>query len=364
MKHPRQALAATLIFIAGCVAASQNTPGRNPMETTTPQIMTVLGPMATDTERPAGALGPVLPHEHLLVDFAGAETAGPDRYDAEEVYRVCLPYLERLRAAGCRTLVECTPAYLGRDPALLVRLARASGLNLVTNTGYYGSGENKFVPAHARVETAEQLAARWTREAREGIDGTGVRPGFIKISVDPGPLSPLHRKLVEAAARTHLATGLTIASHTVDAAAAREELEVLAKQGVDASAFIWVHANAAKDGQARLDAARRGAWIELDGVGPQSADAHVEMVRALKEAGLLDHVLLSQDAGWYHVGEPGGGQWRPFEFFFVEFLPKLRAAGFSEAEVMQLTETNPVRAFAIRPRPSAPDSASPRRKPL
>jgi phosphotriesterase-related protein len=156
------------------------------------KVMTVLGPVAADSS-PGGGLAPVLPHEHILVDFIGAEQASPTRYDADEVFAVSLPHLERLRAAGGRTLVECTPAGLGRDPALMARLSRASGLHILTNTGYYGSGQNKFVPADGLTATAAELAAKWKAEAREGIDGTGVRPGFIKISVDPGPLSALHR---------------------------------------------------------------------------------------------------------------------------------------------------------------------------
>ena len=39
------------------------------------------------------------------------------------------------------------------------------------------------------------------REFEEGIDGTGIRPGFIKIAVNPGPLIPIQQKMVRAAAR-------------------------------------------------------------------------------------------------------------------------------------------------------------------
>jgi phosphotriesterase-related protein len=61
-------------------------------------------------------------------------------------------------------------------------------------------------------------------------------PGFIKIRVEGDPLSDLHRKLVIAAARTHLKTGLTICSHTGPAVLAFEELE-----------FVWTHAQNEKE---------------------------------------------------------------------------------------------------------------------
>src|SRR5688572_30138356 len=133
----------------------------------------------------------VLVHEHVLVDFVGADQIRPGRYDADEVFRTMLPHLKRAAEAGCRTLMECTPAWLGRDPKLLVRLSKASGVRLLTNTGYYGAAGNKYLPAFAKGETADELAARWLAEWEKGIDGTGVRPGFIKIGVDAGPLSEL-----------------------------------------------------------------------------------------------------------------------------------------------------------------------------
>ncbi len=70
----------------------------------------------------------------------------------------------------------------------------------------------------------------------------------------------------------------------------------------------------------------------------------------MKRRGLLAHVMISHDAGWYRPGEPGGGEFRPFDTLFTQFLPALEAAGFSAGEVHQLTVENPARAFSIRVR--------------
>src|SRR5215813_4209961 len=105
-----------------------------------PQVNTVLG------ARSPRALGMTLMHEHVLVDFIGADKVGPHRYNVEEVFQTALPHLKALRMTGCRTLVECTPAFLGRDANLLKRLSTASGLNIITNTGFYGAANDKYVP--------------------------------------------------------------------------------------------------------------------------------------------------------------------------------------------------------------------------
>ncbi len=302
----------------------------------------------------AARLGTTLVHEHVLVDFGGAATASRSRYDAEAVFRTVLPQLEELAKRGCRTLFECTPAYLGRDPLLLRRLADASGLQIVTNTGYYGAAKDIAVPMHAYAESAEQLAARFVAEFRHGIEGTGIRPGFVKVGVDAGPLSPIDRKLVEAGALTHRETGLTIAVHTGDGRAARDIVGVLAERGVAPDAYVWVHAQNEPDPATRAWAAQQGVFVELDGVSPGSLDAHVAALLDLRRRGHLDRVLVSQDAGWYHVGEPGGGSYRSHTFLFDGFVPALRAAGLTEADVERLLVLNPADAFAIRRRLEQP----------
>ena len=289
-------------------------------------------------------------HEHVLVDFIGADRISPARYDANDAFASVLPHLQQVRALGCSTLVECTPAFLGRDPRLLQRLSEASGIQIVSNTGYYGAAKDKHLPPHAFTETDEQLAARWIREHERGIDDTSIRPAFMKIGVDEAPLSEVDRKLVRAAALAHRGTGLPIAAHTGSGTAALEELDLLEAAGVPLGAFIWVHAQSERDGTFHTRAAKRGAWVEFDGISPASVARHVELVANMKAQGLLDHVLVSHDAGWYRVGEPGGGQFRPYDTLFTAFVPALKAAGFVEGQVRQLLVVNPRAALTGRRR--------------
>ena len=303
-------------------------------------IQTVTGPVAADRR------GLTLMHEHVLVDFIGAEQVSPSRYDASEAFRIALPHLQRIRTLGCDTLVECTPAYMGRDPRLLKRLAEASGLRILTNTGYYGGAKDKHLPPHAFTESAEQLAARWRAEFDDGIDKTGIRPAFMKIGVDGAPLSEVDAKLVRAAAMVSKATGRPVASHTSTGTAALAELEILERADVPPGRFIWVHAHNERDTAFHARAAKAGAWVEFDGISEASVARHVELVQHMKAEGLLGRVLVSQDAGWYHVGEPGGGTFRPFDTLFTRFVPALREAGLSAADSDQLLVVNPRRALA------------------
>lgn len=301
-------------------------------------------------------LGTTLIHEHLLVDFIGADRVSPDRWNRAEVVERVLPYLLEIKQLGVQSLIECTPAYLGRDPLLLRELSEKSGLHLLTNTGYYAAVDNKFLPPHAFTETAEQLAARWIREAREGIEDTKILPGFMKISVNApgGKIDGTDRKLVRAAALTHLETGLTIASHTGLAAPAREEIDELEAAGVHPAAFVWVHAQAqglsTKNLSPYLELARRGCWVSLDGVDDSNVPRYAELLEFLKGENFLNRVLISHDAGWYRPGEASGGAFRPFTTIHTKLVPELRNRGFSEADIRQLLVRNPAEAFTIRVR--------------
>ncbi len=294
-------------------------------------------------------LGTTLAHEHVLVDFVGAKQVSTDRYDADQAFKKILPYLQEIKRLGCQTFVECTPNYLGRDARLLKRLAEATGLNILTNTGLYGARNGIFLPDYVAKETPEQLAQRWVDERKNGIDGTNIHPGFIKIGVNNGPLVDYDQKLVRAAALTHRETGLTIAAHTGDAQAALEELQIVQDAGVHPSAFIWVHAQN-KGYENHLEAAKLGAWVELDGVSESSYIDHAQQVKAIKEAGFLNQVLVSCDAGWYRVGEPNGGEYRSHAVLFEKFVPELKKLGLTEADIDQLLVKNPAEAFPIRKR--------------
>jgi phosphotriesterase-related protein len=261
-----------------------------------------------------------------------------------------LPYLEEVKKAGCKTIVDCTPNFLGRDVQLLQRLSKQSGLSIVTNTGYYGGSDEKFLPPQVFTESANELADRWIAEWENGIDGTGIKPGFMKISVNPASLSTVSRKLTEAAAKTHLRTGLTIASHTGPAVAAFEEIEILKSQGVSPEAFIWVHAQNEKNFDEYLKAASMGAWVSLDGVDDTNIPHYVQNLVRLKKENYLHRILISHDAGWYEPGKPDGGTFRGYTTIFSKLIPRLKENGFTDKDTDQLLVVNPREAFATRVR--------------
>ncbi len=290
-----------------------------------------------------------LSHEHILVDFIGADSIQPNRWNHDTIIKEVIPYLEKLKEFNVNYFVDATPDYLGRDVLLLEKIANKTGIRIITNTGLYGARNNKFIPEYAKKMTAEDLAQMWINEYKNGIDGTSIRPGFIKIGIDDSDsLHAMHQKLVKAAALTHLKTGLTIASHTGKAIGLWPQLDILKEMGVSPEAFIWVHAQVEDNNESYLKAAEMGCWISLDGLGWE-LEKHVEKLLFAKRNGILDRILISHDSGWYDP-QKENQTIRPYTNIFKKLYPELKSHGFTDDEFNVLISVNPSKAFLIEVR--------------
>ncbi len=287
-----------------------------------------------------------LTHEHILVDFIGADSIQPNTWNHDSIIKEVIPYFDELKEFDVTYFVDATPNYLGRDVLLLEKIANKTGIRIITNTGLYGAHDNKYIPQYAQEMTVKALAEMWINEYENGIDKTSIRPGFIKIAVDNSdPLHTMHQKLVKAAALTHLKTGLTIASHTGKAKGLWPQLNILKEMGVSPESFIWVHAQAEDNNDSYLKAAEMGCWISLDGLGWE-LEKHIEKILFAKKNGILDKILISHDSGWYDP-QKENQTIKPFTNIFKKLYPELKLHGFTDDEFKLLISDNPSKAFSM-----------------
>lgn len=308
------------------------------------KIITVRGPINKID------LGPALPHEHIMCDFVGAESTGPHRWEKTKVIQRMLPYVNALKQTGMTTLFDCTPAYIGRDPLLLRRISEASHVNIVTNTGFYGGANDKYVPQKAYNMSSQTMADHWANEYENGIENTDIRPGFMKIGVDPiesedASLSPIDTTIVSAAAIASKRTGLSVTCHTGGGLAGLAALKLFIEQGGKAESFIVAHAD-----NHGLTINRKvtdlGGWVSFDAIGRRPLKQHLEIVPSMLSY-RADRLLISQDNGWYSVGEPDGGDVRGYTDLMNTFLPALEKTGITSKQIHDLIQQNPWNAFAI-----------------
>jgi len=310
------------------------------------EVMTVRGRIRAER------MGVTLTHEHLLANF-NPHTEGakdPVDYGRDEVLKIALPHLARIRDLGCRTFIDATAVGLGRDVRLLRRLSEQSGLNILTTTGNYAAVEYRFLPQYVYDSSPEVLARRWIDEWIHGIDGTDVRPGFIKLGFNGRALSDVEKTLIRAGAIAHRETGLVIGAHTGQAVAAFEQLDILEDAGVKPNRIVIGHVGNLVDPQVQVHKAicRRGAFIGFDRQGGPGDAQQVPLVMALLEAGFAENLMFSADISNAGQMKKNGGQ--GYAKTLTVFVPKLKAAGANDDVLRQIMMDNPRRFLAFVPK--------------
>ncbi len=316
------------------------------------QIMTVSGLISAEE------LGTCLPHEHIISRF-GEDPKDFTNYNYEKSIAEIVPYLRHMKKIGCTSIMCCTVRYFGRDAKLLQKISKASTIHIITNTGFYGAANDRYIPKFAFENNTDKIAQIWIDEFNIGIDNTGIRPGFVKVGIDSGPMSEIDTKLVRAGAICHRETGMVMQVHTGNnLPAVKKQLDILKSEGVAPNAWIWIHAQSVKSNEDLLYAAEKGAWISLDALRTVNyyeqrskisitVERHLELLKFLREHGYLNQILLSHDGSLY---PQEGKSKRSFETLFTTFIPMMKSAGFSESEIHQLICVNPRNAFILKKR--------------
>jgi phosphotriesterase-related protein len=304
------------------------------------RLVTTLGDLA------ASDLGAILPHEHVAADLRPLNEREPDSdHPIEAIRKLIEPEVRAAESLGVTAIVEATPIGVGRRADAIEAISAETGMPFVVATGVY---REPWVPPWIRQLTSTELTDWMLRELEDGISGTTTRAGWIKLSAGDEGMTPEEERILRAAARAAVVTGCTIGSHTVRADVVDAQLDVLESEGFPVHRFVWIHAQLEPATTRHLDLARRGCWIEYDGIGRSpSIEDYLALVGALAEAGYEDRVLLSQDSGCYDPGNPEGGlALGPYTNVHEQFIPALLSAGFDQEFVDSLTIRNPFNAFA------------------
>ena len=296
-------------------------------------------------------LGVTLPHEHTQCALWHVE----NRWDYWQLTRdepVILDELERFRKSGGRSLVDLTLPGIGRDPRWLTGIAQASGINIVMGCGWYRSA---YYPPETRIDrrSADDLAEELVREVEDGVSDSDVRPGIIgEIGTDKPWLSPAEERVHRAAARAARRTGMSITTHSVLSPVGLAQLRVFEEEGLDPGRVAIGHSDSYPVLDHYLEIIGRGASIEFDFLGMtftaverHGEDRIVELLLELLGRGHADRVLLSQDVcNDAQLRRYGGAG---YTYLAERFLPRLRSAGVSDADIETMTVANPRRLLTI-----------------
>ena len=296
-------------------------------------IETVTGPADIDS------IGLTLPHEHVFVDLLGPDDPAFCQVDWAVIREDCGHTMAGLRRVDVDLFVDCTAIGIGRNVELLRDLSESTGVRIVCATGIYKG----LVPSDLREATVDELAARFVRELTEGIDGTDVRAGVIKLATTETGATARETEVHRAGAIAAVATDTTIVLHSPQAAVTRDVLAVLEAEGFDPARLIWAHAHESTP-EENVELAERGATISYDAISVRDDEEMIDRIELLGEKGFGQQVIVSTDTSMW-VNPPELSYDRSIEHLLGVFLPHLQARLGSAAR-HRLTHENPVRAIA------------------
>lgn len=305
------------------------------------QVMTVTGPISPDE------LGTTAVHIHLLHelrlglseqgqlrDFSAATDRAlvnkPITMDMLGIIRrnnsanmenrilgdvnEAIDELRYFTMAGGRSLVECSIIGMGRDPVGMRKIARATGINVISCSGWY---LNSTHPPYVKDASIDELRAMLVREMTVGIGNTGIKTGALKAACSGRtlaiPFSGDEEKVLRATARAQAETGASMnihpSHHCGHARHWQTYLDVLKQEGANLEKVYLDHMEWwAGDLGYQKSLLDQGANVAYDQFGHEyymspgmsyaSDRERTAGVVALLKAGYVKQVLLSNETSY------------------------------------------------------------------
>jgi phosphotriesterase-related protein len=355
------------------------------------EVMTVLGPVVPEE------LGFTSMHDHILVDLRvwrreweslipdDFPVSGDDPVSLENIgllqrdhflvadnlvlddEEVMTAEMADFKAAGGGAMVEMSSIGLRVSLPAIQRISRKSGIHVVATTGFY---VEQSCPEHAG-KTIEQFTDLMVKEIEEGIEGTDIKAGHIKIGVTT--LSERDVRVLKAAARTSMQTGLSVSVHPGHGGSdGRRIVDILLREGMNPERIIINHTDYflvehdirvlfyhPDQRGIRLDYAKelldRGVNISMDcfghswdrelrdGVGTRDWQRIVALL-ALIDAGYASQIVWGTDTCFKMLVRRYGGVGYCRLTNYV--VPTLKAQDVSDYDIRLMTVDNPARLLA------------------
>jgi len=338
------------------------------------KVNTVLGEISSDD------LGVVLMHEHLYANNSGwwhCPSCKKRIHLAEEKVNIGIlsdlrmdPFVNKdnlvLNDVDCvikelieyaelggNTIVDPTNIGIGRDPAVIKKIAKATGLNIVLGSGFYLEPTH---PDYVKKMNEEDISQLIQKEYFEGVDDSDVKIGIVgEIGVSKD-FTNEERKVLVGASRAAAKAGIPLSVHLPGwERLGGQVLDVAYENGCKDGQVILCHMNPSFDDlRYQIDLAERGAWIEYDMIGmdffyaDQDAQCpydteNANSIKLLVDEGFGHRILLSQDVFIKMMLKSYGGN--GYSYILKYFKERLIRAGLTYEQFMSILTINPKSCF-------------------
>jgi len=265
------------------------------------------------------------------------------------------PEFQEFAAAGGFAFVDTTPIGMGRDPHLLRLASETTGVHVVAATGIY---HEPLIPRQICEMSDEQICQHFIKEITEGIGGTDIRAGIIKVATYKGPMTDTEKAIFRAAAWASRETGVSITTHTYLGRNALDQINTLTSHGARPEQIVIGHLD-------DLDIDRNlvraivglGAYAQFDAIGCEYYSERLgsqmptdlqrlETLLSLDEEDVAEGVMIGSDLCLKrHLRKRGGPG---FAHLVDGFLAIARDRDVPESLLEQCMITNPSDLLTMR----------------
>ena len=276
-----------------------------------------------------------------------------DNYVLEDE-EMAIREVQQYHQANGHSIVDVTSIGLKRDPEALLRVSKATNLNIIMAPSHY---QKVYHPEDMDQRKVQDLTKAYVRDITEGVYDTKIRSGIIgEVGINGAPITENEIKVIRASAQASILTGAAITFHRGgDVTERHKVLDILEDEGVNLSRVILGHQDELTKNLSLLrELLERNVFIQFDLISrdrepafpnnPYRSDQTLtediaEAIVQLTEEGYEDRILLSHDVCQkVHLTEFGGAG---YAYILNHFLPRLQGMGISKKQTDKFVCINP-----------------------
>jgi phosphotriesterase-related protein len=224
-------------------------------------------------------------------------------------------------------------------------ISEKTGVKIIAGTGFYW---DMYHPSWLHEMSVEDITKRLVEHITVGFPGTDIRAGFMgELGTHHRKITPTETRVLQAAAQAQIETGVPIGTHALFTEIGVDQLNILEAAGADLDITVIGHCDTNRDLNYSRKLLNRGVWIGYDAVGQldkQTDELRAQSLATLIREGHGKKLLISTDIAGRSRMVAHGGQ--GYAYLLTKFVPLLKNAGVTDAEIKMLTQENPQRFLA------------------
>lgn len=300
----------------------------------------------------------MLYHEHFAFTQFDYIKDVDKKYSRKEAYKKYVPMVNLMQENGVNFVLDATPIERGRDPILLSKLSKDTGINIICATGFFkdsGDSLNTLKSLSYIVDLEKFMTELFLKEIQEGIGETGCKAGVIKVATSNNKMSELEKSIFISAANAQIKTGVPIITHCENGTMGYEQVKLLRSLGVNPQKIVIGHMSSNHSLKEQRRILDTGVFIGYDQFGIESIknipkdDEKIKNILQLLKEGYGNQIVISHDTLYVRSEEKKNGQMRLPNYIFQKIIPELKKNGIDESCIEAMMKDNLIQLFKYEP---------------